>query len=234
MYNQIDANLWTVDGPELVFAGAPMHTRMTVVRLQDGRLWVHSPVALSEDVAGFLDDLGGPIDVLVAPNKFHHLFMDQWRDRYPAASVFAEHDVARKVPSLANAEILGNQPPDAYADDIDQVIFRGNRLFQEAVFFHKASRSAIFTDLIINLKSEGIPLLPRLFLQFEGVTYPDGGVPRLYRWLSNDKDAARAALRILVEWDPQRILFCHGEPFDIGARELIAREFRWLGEDALG
>ena len=40
-------NIWIVDGPEIRFRYAllriPFPTRMTVVRLPDGGLWLHSP-----------------------------------------------------------------------------------------------------------------------------------------------------------------------------------------------
>ena len=229
MARKIAKDIWTVDGPEVVFAGAAMHTRMTVVRLHDGRLWVHSPITFSETVRSFVDELGGAVAALVAPNRFHYLFIDQWREAFPEARVYAEEELIRKVPALADAEILTNSPPIAYSCDVAQVIFGGNRMFQEAVFFHKASRSLIFTDLMINLKTDGVKLIPKLFLAFEGVTYPNGGVPRLYRWFSRDKDKAREALSVIRSWEPTRVLFCHGEPFDLTAEAILDREFEYLG-----
>lgn len=228
MAKQISDDIWTMDGPDIVFAGASMHTRMTVVRLDDGGLWVHSPIELSDEVRAFIENIGGDVAALIAPNKFHYMFIGPWRETYPTAKVFAEEELAKKVPALADAEVLTSSPPALYARNIDQVVFGGNRTFQEVVFFHKASRSLIFTDLMINLKTDGIKLIPRLFLEFEGVTYPNGGIPRLYRWFSNDKDKARAALSVIRDWDPIRVLFCHGEPFDLTARELLDREFRFL------
>ena len=228
MAKQIDAGLWTLEGPEVVFAGAPMNTRMTVAQLADGTLWVHSPVALDEGVRAFVRERGGEVSALIAPNKFHHLFMSEWRAAYPQARVFADADLQRKVAALADVERLTDAAPALYADEIDQVIFGGTRLFQEAVFFHKASGALIFTDLMINLKTAGVPLLPRLFLQFEGVTYPDGGVPRLYRWLTTDKDAAREALAKIRSWAPKRVLFCHGDEIETPPNELLAREFAYL------
>ena len=206
-----------------------MHTRMTVVRLHDGRLWIHSPIELSEPVRTFITSLGGDVAALIAPNKFHHMFVGPWRDAFPEAAVFAAEGLAQKVPALADAEVLTNATPSLYARDVDQVIFAGNRLFQEVVFFHKASRSLIFTDLMVNLKHDGMKLLPRLFLKFEGVTYPNGGVPRLFRWFANDKGKAREALAVIRAWDPIRVLFCHGEPFDLSAQEVLDREFKFLG-----
>lgn len=229
MANQVGDDIWTMVGPEVVFAGASMHTRMTVVRLHDGRLWVHSPIALDETVHAFIDELGGEVAALIGPNKFHYMNISSWCEAFPGAMVYAEEGLVRKVPSLGKAVALTNQPPSLYAQDVDQVMFGGNRLFQEAVFFHKASRSLIFTDLMINLKPSGIRLIPRLFLQFEGVTYPNGGVPRLYRWFSSDKEKARESLSVIRGWNPERVLFCHGEPFDLTANELLDREFMYLG-----
>ncbi|MFP4044724.1 MAG: DUF4336 domain-containing protein, partial [Rhodosalinus sp.] len=37
-------DLWLVDGPAIRFYGMPFSTRMTVVRLSDGGLWLHSPI----------------------------------------------------------------------------------------------------------------------------------------------------------------------------------------------
>ncbi len=137
-------------------------------------------------------------------------------------------NVAKKIPSLTNAEILTDTAPQLYASDIDQLIFGGNKLFQEAVFFHKSSRSLIFTDLMVNLRTDGMKLLPRLFLKFEGVIYPNGGIPRLYRWLSRDKSNGREALGKIRQWKPCRILFCHGDAFSDAADEVLDREFGFL------
>ena len=223
---QLGDNIWTVEGPELVFAGAPMHTRMTVVRLTDGRLWIHSPIELDDFVRDFMSKMETEVAALIAPNKFHHLYIEAWREAYADAAVFAETTLKKKVAALANAREITDNPPPMYAEDIDQLLFTGNRMFTEAVFFHKASRTAIFTDLLINLRADRAPLLPRLFLKFECVTYPNGGLPRLYRWLTRDKTAARSCLDQLLAWAPEQLVFSHGEPFDDDAMTILRRAYR--------
>ena len=166
--NTLYPNIWQYIGPDLIFAGAPMHTRMTVVRLSDGTLWIHSPIQISEEVLSFVESQGGEVSAIVAPNKFHHLFVQEWVKLFPNAQVFAEETVKKKVETLAGAHLLTDQPDSLYANDIDQVVVSGNRLFQEVVFFHQDSSTLILTDLIINLKAQNIPLLPKLFLKFEG------------------------------------------------------------------
>lgn len=182
MIKEIDKDIWTVDGPDIVFTGMPMNTRMIVVRLNDDSLWIHSPIELSEKVAEFLRELGGHVTTLVAPNKLRYMFIDPWRKRYPDAVVYAHEDLRKKVSSLADSEVLTNTAPSIYSTDIDQVLFSGNPAFREAVFFHRPSASIIFTDLVQNLntdKTHGVGLFPRLYAKFDGVAAPDGGVPRL-------------------------------------------------------
>jgi len=41
---------------------------------------------------------------------------------------------------------LTDNADGGYADDIDQVVFVGSYFMDEVVFYHKSSRTAIFTD----------------------------------------------------------------------------------------
>ncbi len=225
---QLDENIWIVHGPDVVFAGAAMHTRMTVVRLSRGGLWMHSPIELDATVTSFIEELGEPVSALVAPNKFHHLFVQAWRQAFPDAAVFAEAGLMKKIPELADAQVLTDTPALMYRDDIDQVLFSGNRMFEEAVFFHQPSRTLIFTDLMINLPTDHIRGLAKLFLRFEGVVYPNGGVPRLYRWFTTNKAAARQAAEAVLAWSPSRIVLSHGEIFEQDVAQVLRREFAYL------
>ena len=187
MIREVDENIWTVDGPDVVFTGMAMNTRMTVVRLDDGGLWIHSPIELNEDVAEFVSSLDEQITALVAPNKLHHMFMERWRSRHPEAVVFAHEDLKTKFQSFADTETLTSTAPAIYSRNIDQVLFSGNPVFREAVFFHRQSESVIFTDLVQNLSTDNAGVVARLYAKFDGVASPDGGVPRLYKWFSTNK-----------------------------------------------
>lgn len=228
MMKQLAQNIWTVEGSSVTFAGASMNTRMTIVKLSDETLWLHSPILLTAQVSSYIDELGGQVSALVAPNKFHYLFLDDWIATYPQATLYADVNVQNKVESLAQAEVLTNDPPSSYSDDIDQVVFAGNKIFQEVVFYHRESGTLILTDLMVNLRAEQQKFLPRWFLKFEQVAFPNGGVPRLYRWFTSDRMQAKKALTKILDWSPQRLTFCHGEPFTEDASTVIQREFSWL------
>ncbi|BFL82164.1 hypothetical protein LFREDSHE_06140 [Shewanella baltica] len=43
---QLAENLWIFDGEAVPFFTLPYTTRMTVIRLNNGALWVHSPIKL--------------------------------------------------------------------------------------------------------------------------------------------------------------------------------------------
>jgi hypothetical protein len=68
----IAPKLWHMQA-RFTSAGMPVVSRMTVVRFEDGRLWIHSPVRFDEAVADQLRGLG-EVAWIVAPNRFHHLF----------------------------------------------------------------------------------------------------------------------------------------------------------------
>ena len=62
---ELDEGLWVEDRP-LRLLGIEVGARMTVVRLEDGGLFLHSPVALDADLRSDLDALG-PVRCVVAP-----------------------------------------------------------------------------------------------------------------------------------------------------------------------
>jgi hypothetical protein len=73
----IGEEIWIADGPKVPFYGFPYPTRMAVIRLADGGLWVWSPVGLDRELRTEVETLG-PVRHLVSPNKLHHLFLADW------------------------------------------------------------------------------------------------------------------------------------------------------------
>ena len=78
MLKQFGAEIWIADGPAVSTAGFHYATRMAVIRLSDGGLFIWSPIKLTEDLRADVDKLG-EVGHLVAPNSLHHLFLDDWR-----------------------------------------------------------------------------------------------------------------------------------------------------------
>ena len=70
-------NIWIVDGPaiEMSFGltKVPFSTRMTVVKLANGKLWCHSPIQPNQALLDSLDQLG-EVAYLIGPNKLHYAY----------------------------------------------------------------------------------------------------------------------------------------------------------------
>lgn len=233
-------NLWIVDGPVVRMAAPfgtsmPFTTRMTVVRLANGDLWCHSPIALDAELQVALEELG-PVRHLVSPNMLHYASIADWVRAYPEAIAWAspgvrERAAKQKIEVIFHQD-LADEAPSVWADDIDQLIFRGSRMLLEVVFFHRHSNTLILTDLIENFELDKVPHRWHWLMRLGGVLDPDGGAPRDLRmtfW--GRKDEARASLSRMLEWPTERVMLAHGRWYPENGMAELRRAFRWLDKD---
>jgi hypothetical protein len=85
MLTPLAEDIWT-QSREVRFFGVETGSRMTVVRLAEGGLFVHSPVPLDDATRAAVDALG-EVRAVVAPSLFHHLSIGEWKAAYPRAVV---------------------------------------------------------------------------------------------------------------------------------------------------
>ncbi len=221
---QLADDLWVVDRP-LRFAGLALGARMTVVRLQGGGLFLHSPVALDDDLRLALLALGPPRHA-VAPNRFHHRFIGDYRSAFPGIRLYAAPGLADKRPDLSfDAELSDAAPAAAWAGQIDQVLFAGLPAVNEVVFCHRASRSLLTCDLAFNLGPEA-PLGTRIALRLIGGRR--FGPTLAERWLVRDRAAARSSLAQILAWDFDRVVVSHGAVLESGGQAALRDGYRWL------
>lgn len=223
----IGTDIWIADGPDIRFMGQELGTRMTIVRLTDGKVWLHSPVQFHADLAAEIEQIG-PIHYLVAPNIYHHLFLRDWQEHYPDAALVGPMGLPKKRPDLSFAFLLDPSTTQPWASDIDSVVFTGSRAFDEHVFFHRPSRTAILTDLIVNIRPENQSWLGRRIAHIDGVAYPNGRTPLLYRLGMRDKAADARAVAAMLAWAPNQAIISHGEWFRDNASQELRKRFDWL------
>ncbi len=214
------------------FYGMPFSTRATVVRLKSGDVWVHSPTKLTEELAAEVAALG-PVRHLIAPNWIHYAYVHEWQARFPEAKAWAAPGVAERaakhgVPGRWDAN-LGQDTPEFWAGEIDQMIVRGSRMHREAVFFHRASRTLILTDLIENFEPAKLPWLLRRVTRWAGIQDPNGQMPPdMKRTFRAGRAALRADVTRMIGWAPERIIFAHGRWYERGGVDELKRAFRWV------
>jgi hypothetical protein len=223
-------DVWIVDGPEIgmnwLGFTMPLSTRMTVIRLADGTLFVHSPIAPD---AALMDAVAalGEVRHLIAPNSLHYWYVPDWKARFADARVFAVPGLKAKRPLAVDA-VLGNEAPPQWRGEIEQVLIAGS-LLTECDFFHRPSRTAIVTDLIENFEPWRVKSwLLRLLMRIGHVCDPDGSAPRDMRpTFRGHRAALRAAVARMLAWPAERVILAHGRWYERdGAREL-ARAFAW-------
>lgn len=225
MLRQLDDDLWVLERP-LRFGGVELGARMTVVRLRDGGLFLHSPLALDADLRGALERLGPP-RFAVAPNRFHHLYIGAYRDAFPAIQLFAAPGLPAKRKDLRFDGVLdSDQPPAGWAGQIDQAFVRGYPILNEVAFCHRAGRTLLTCDLAFNVRADA-PFMTRLAFRLVG-GYDRFGPTLVERLFVRDRAAARAALETILSWDFDRVILAHGHVLEHGGREMMREGYAWL------
>jgi len=219
--------VWIAGGPPVVaIAGFHYPTRMAVIRLADGGLFVWSPVALTPALHEAVTALG-PVRWIVAPNALHHTFLAEWIGAYPGAAVFAAPGLRAARADIAFSDDLTDDAPAPWAGQIAQVIVR-NTIADEVVFFHRASGTALFTDLLQQLPRGWYKGWRALVANLDRMTGPEPQTPNKFRMAMRDRKAARASVAEILEWPAERVLMAHGEPVRENGRAFLARAFAWL------
>jgi hypothetical protein len=217
--------LWTFHQP-LSVLGAEIGCRMTVVRLADGGLLIHSPIGLTRALRQRLDAIG-PVRNVLAPNFDHYLFVEHFRTAYPDAQFYAAPGVAEKLRSVTfDVQLSPPATVRAWGDVLDQCWFRSNESLQELVLFHRASRTLIAADLAFNIQSsDGV--LSRVLLRIND-SYRSFGPSRICRQHITAPQLARADVDTIIGLNPERLIVAHGEILSSGAGDALRRGYEWL------
>jgi hypothetical protein len=222
--HQLHSDLWITDSP-LRFLGLEVGARMTIVRLPGPRLLLHSPIAAAPELVREVKSLG-PVAYLVAPNRFHHLFVGEWQRACPDASIYVAPGLETKRADLTIAGVLADEAEPGWKGQVDQVLVGGFPLANEVVFFHRPSATLIASDLAFNVGPSGAPLT-RLVFRLAGA-YGRLTPTLLERLFVRDRTAFRRSLERILEWPFDRVVVAHGEVSEKGGREELVRGYSWV------
>lgn len=200
--------------------------RSTVVDLGERTLFVHSPVQIA--VAREPIQSLGHVTHIVSPNKLHHLFLEEWKAAFPDAKLYAPPGLRAKRPDLPFEAELGDEPLPAWANVLDQRVVWGSFFMNEALFFHRPSRTLLVGDLIENHDPQVLGPLHRFLARANAMLAPHGTTPRNYRLSFFGRSKARKAMQEVLQWEPRRIVVMHGPCIEENAPEFLRQAFRWL------
>ena len=200
--------------------------RMTVLRLPDGGLMLHSPVPLEAALERALRELG-PVRWVVGPSKGHHLFLGEYVKAFPDAALCGAPGLAEKRPDLPFRHVLGGAPPPGWPACVKLQLVEGSPLMNEVALLHAPSRTLVLSDLVFNVRPGASNRAP-LFHWLVGAT-GRFGPHRLIRLFIRDRAAARRSLDRILAWDFDRVVMSHGEVVETGGHRLLEQAFAYLG-----
>jgi hypothetical protein len=228
MLKQFGPEIWTADATDTVAVwGFHYPTRMAVIRLTDGDLFIWSPIALTGGLRAEVDSLGN-VRHLIAPNSLHHRFLADWKRAYPDARLYAPPGLRQKRRDLDFDGDLAQAPMPHWAGQIDQVLMHGNIITTEVVFFHFRSSTVLFTDLLQQFPANWFSGWRALVAKWDLMVAGEPSVPRKFRLAFTNRRAARASLEHVLSWPAERVLMAHGTAVSADGRAFIGRAFGWL------
>jgi hypothetical protein len=222
MLSQIADGVFTASQP-LRFAGLQVGARMNVIALGGGNLLIHSPIRPSDELRAAVEKLGRP-SILLAPNKYHHMWFGEWMKLYPEAQAWAAPGLHKKRSDLRFTGIV--EAGTHFGPDVEQLHWEGNPTLHEIVLHHKPSRTMITCDLVHNLGPERPPVTRFFFKLLGGY----GGVKTNVadRFMTRDRAAARVSLERVLDWKFERLVMAHGTPVLGNGRDAFAAAYSWL------
>jgi hypothetical protein len=215
--------LWGIDDVGGLPGGAKLPVRATVMALANGELAIHSPVAMDESVVTAVRRLG-PVLHLIAPSALHHMHLPAALKHFPEAKVYGTRALLKKRKDLNLHAILNDGIPAEMAGDLSSITLAGAPNVDETVFFHKASRSLLVTDMVFHItRPQGI--MSKLMLSCTG-TNGRLAQSRLWHLFAKDKKSFVQSTHEMLGWNFDRLVPCHGDVLATGAKAAVQSALR--------
>ncbi len=201
---ELAENLWRVQGS---LEGMALKRVMTIARLQDGRLVIHSGIALGDEAMKRLEAWGEPAFILV-PNGYHRLDAPAFKKRYPEAKLLCPSGARKAVAKVVEVDGTYQDFPDD--PDVRLERLDGIRDAEGAMVIRSEDgHSIVLNDAVFNMP-HGKGVTGFIFRHF---TQSTGGprISRVMRWfVIKDAAALRASLERLADTpELRRIIVSH-------------------------
>jgi hypothetical protein len=146
-----------------------VNVRMTVTRLSSGELLVYNPIAPTQECLRFILELDAPLKYIILGTAAyeHKVFVGPFSRRFPGAEVYVgpqQWSFPLNLPVqfygiFSKGVLKHNDTNTPWADDFEQKIlappkFAVAGLYTEVAMYHKASRTLLVTDAVIQIPTQ--------------------------------------------------------------------------------
>lgn len=213
---------------------------------------VFSPVSLTPEVRDTIEALGGTVRYIAALDMEHHLQLTPWKEAFPDAEIIAPEGLWEKRQSnpahkdtkfehVVTKEKGGKQKISGEFDAEFAMEYVYGHPSRELVFLHKPSRTLIEADLLFNLpareqysKTPDGPsgLLTKIANTFMSAA-PPATLHKRFAWYllsTADKQAFTRSMTRIDQWDFNRLIPCHGDVVESGAKGVFRTVMEWFLE----
>jgi Domain of unknown function (DUF4336) len=175
----VDGQVWTFD-QKFGILNVQVPLRMTIIKLSSGGLFVYNPVAATQECLGLVQELVdkyGPVKHIALGSVAieHKVYSGVFAQKFPSAQVWVQPG-QYSFPSNLPDTFLGfpagrtrpipasnAEAPEEWTKDFDFLtlgpIISKDGAFGETVFFHKATKTLLVTDTVLEVSDE----VPEIF-----------------------------------------------------------------------
>lgn len=221
--NEIAPGLWTLRYP-LSVLGTGHGRTVTVIRLNSGKLILHSMAPFTEADLAAIKSVGQPAWLLESM-LLHDTYASEGRQAFPGLPFLGPPGFG-KVVKFPVEDLI--PAPQEWSEEIQVIRLAGAPKLEEHLILHRPSRTLILADLIFNFPAnEGgwDRFFHRHIVGFH--RYP--GMSRIFKWCISDRQAFRESLEEVFAADFDRIIPGHGELIERNGKALLERAMQDAG-----
>jgi hypothetical protein len=201
--------------------GIDFKRNVTLLRLGDGRVIIHSSAPFAEQDVAAIRRFGQPV-WLVEATLMHDTFAKQGHQAFPDLPYLAPEGFA-EASGISTTSLY--PPPSDWTGEIDVFKIDGVRSNEHALF-HRSSRTLVVADLFFSFPKD-IRGWPRFFVRHFMRLRRLFGVSAFFRLFAVcDKEAFKHSVNALLTLDFERLLVAHSEPVDKDAKRAVEEALR--------
>ena len=204
--------------------GVEIGNRMTVIKCNNDKLWVHSPIILDTKAQQVLSAMGN-ITWTISPNLFHYLHIHTFQTQFPSSKLFGVSGIEKKEKRYSFNYLDDHAKKQLWTPHIQQIQIQGMPNVNEVVFLHPKSKTLIVTDLLFNCYPT--KLWSKLFFKLNGA-YNKCCSTRIFKSFISDKNKFKDSINQILTWDFDRIILTHGNIIEKNSKQVFEKAFSWL------
>ena len=204
----VGKDIWIVNYP-FKLIGVNFGNRMTVIKYDDDKLLLHSPIPISPSLSKQLDAIG-QVTLIMAPNLMHNLFINEWKQHYSDAKLIAPKHIKKVDYDISLEEITLSEKFNIDLSSDFQIQFvAGMKGLHEYVLIHIPSGTLVLTDLAFNIRNvKGI--WSNIFFKLYGA-YGKFGPTHLTKSVIKNKVKFSQSIDTILSYDFDKIIISHGD-----------------------